>query len=352
MTEPVPNARWPRRLAALAAGGALAVLVGAGLLATRHWTAGSAATVAGLYAALLAETLRQGRAATARGAAARAAGRAALALGVTYGLICAGLWLLQDRLVYFPERTLAQTPAAAGLAYEDVWLTAEDGVRLHAWYVPARRQRGTVLFCHGNAGNLGNRVATMAIHWRLGLASLHVDYRGYGQSGGTPSEAGLVRDAEAAWRYLVEERGVAPEALVVHGRSLGGAVAAALAQRHPPRALILESTFTSLRDEAAAVMPLVPARHLVRDEYDTLGRIGGITCPKLHIHSRQDKLVPWRLGRRLYEAAPPPKVWMTIRGSHADGYVETGTAYLKGLDAFLQIVLAGDAPGDERDGER
>jgi len=161
-----------------------------------------------------------------------------IAVGVYVG-ICLVMFVFQSHLLYHPLREIERTPERVGLAYEEVTLRTPDGLRLAAWYVPADEARGTVLFCHGNAGNMSHRVSTVEILNRLRMNVFLFDYRGYGASEGSPSEAGMYRDAETAWRHVVEERGVAPGDLIIQGRSLGGAVAAELAERHPPRALIL-----------------------------------------------------------------------------------------------------------------
>jgi len=257
-----------------------------------------------------------------------------IAVGVYVG-ICLVLFAFQSHLLYHPLREIERTPERVGLSYEEVTLRTPDGVRLAAWYVPAGEARGTVLFCHGNAGNISHRVSTVEILNRLRMNVFLFDYRGYGASEGGPSEAGMYRDAETAWRHVVEERGVAPGDLILHGRSLGGAVAAELAERHPPRALILESTFTSVPDVAADLYPWLPMRLLARFQYNTLARIGRIACPKLIVHSRGDDLIPFEHGGRLFEAAAEPKTWLEITGRHGDGFFTSGRRYEKGLDDFL-----------------
>ncbi len=270
-----------------------------------------------------------------------------IAVGVYVG-ICLVILVFQSHLLYHPLREIERTPEGVGLSYEEVTLRTTDGVRLAAWYVPADAARGTVLFCHGNAGNMSHRVGTIAILNRLRMNVLLFDYRGYGASEGSPSEAGTYRDAETAWRHLVQQRGVAPGDLILHGRSLGGAVAAQVAQKHPPRALILESTFTSVPDVARGMFPWLPVRLLARIQYDTLERIARIRCPKLIIHSRDDDLIPFEHGRRLFEAAAEPKTWLEITGRHNDGFFTSGKRYEKGLDDFLSRH-AGARPAESAD---
>jgi len=271
-----------------------------------------------------------------------------IAVGVYVG-ICLLMYVFQSHLLYYPLREIEDTPQRVGLAYEEVTLRTEDGLRLGAWYVPATDARGTALFCHGNAGNISHRIETLQILHRLRLNVLIFDYRGYGTSQGSPTEAGTYRDAEAAWRHLVEARGVAPGDVILHGRSLGGAVAAHLAETHPPRALILESAFTSVPDVARGMYPWLPVRLLARFQYNTLERIGRIACPKLIIHSRGDDLIPFACGQRLFEAAAEPKTFLEITGSHADGFLASGKRYENGLDRFVSLH-AGAQPAKSADG--
>lgn len=252
-----------------------------------------------------------------------------------YGALLLLLFAAQGRLLYFPTRAIAATPADAGLPFEEVWLRAEDGVRLQAWFVPAPQDRGTILFFHGNAGNLSHRLESLELFHRLGWSTLILSYRGYGRSEGRPSERGTYRDAEAAWRHLVEERGTPPRRIVLFGRSLGGGVAAWLAERRTPAGLVLESTFTSVADLASEIYPFVPARLLVRFRYPTLARLPGIRCPVLVVHSPDDEIIPYRHGRRLWEAAREPKRFVQLRGGHNEGFRTTGPTYHRGLAAFL-----------------
>lgn len=185
-------------------------------------------------------------------------------------LVATLMYFFQPGFVYLPRRTLDASPADIGLRYQSIHFMARDGVRLHGWYVPARAKRGVLLFFHGNAGNISHRLDSLRIFNRLGLSTFIIDYRGYGLSEGTPSEAGTYQDAEAAWRLLTEQRRHDASEIVVFGRSLGAAVAVWLAARHRPAGLIAESTFTSIRDLARVHYPFLPTGLLVRIEYPTL----------------------------------------------------------------------------------
>jgi len=253
-----------------------------------------------------------------------------------FGLILGGLFLFQSRLVYFPMSKMDGSPEDMGLSYEDVRLTASDGVELHGWFVPAEGARGVVLFCHGNAGNISHRLETMALIHGLGLSVFIFDYRGYGQSEGKPSEEGTYKDAWAAWQYLTRDRDMAPKDIVVWGRSLGGPIAAWLAREATPGALILESTFTSIPDIGAKLYPFLPVRLIARIGYNTGEYVSNVKCPVLVVHSPQDRLVYFEFGCRLFEAAPEPKEFLKITGDHNNGFLVSGAIYRDGVDAFLK----------------
>ena len=259
------------------------------------------------------------------------------------GLLSAGCRGFVESQVFFPERRLETTPAAAGLGYEDLWLDASDGTRLHAWLVPADQARFLVLFCHGNGGNISHRVDNLRRLHDLGVACLIFDYRGYGQSQGRPSEDGFFLDAEAA---LARARDLAPrhgQRLVIFGRSLGGIAAthiAAVAAQNPgapqPAGLILESTFTHLGDMARNHFPLPLLGPALAGRFSAQKRIPQVQCPILFFHGDRDEIVPFGLGRKLFDAAPPAKQWITLAGAgHNDTYLVAGAAYWQAWREFL-----------------
>ena len=275
-------------------------------------------------------------------------------IGVIYVVLGALLYFLQGSLVFLanmPGRALDATPGDIGLAYEDVHIATSDGERLHGWYVPAAAARGVLLFFHGNAGNISHRLESIAIFNRLGLDVLIVDYRGYGQSTGKPGEKGTYRDAQAAWAYLLEERGLAPGRTVVFGRSLGGAVGAWLASQLPgdeaPAAVIVESSFSSGADMARRLYPIYPARLLTRLEYPVVEYVARLRSPVLVVHSRDDEIIPFSMGRAIYEAAPAPKSFLELRGDHNAGFWISREAYTAGLDGFLDSVLGPAKAGED-----
>jgi fermentation-respiration switch protein FrsA (DUF1100 family) len=279
---------------------------------------------------------------------------ARVVLIVVAGLI-GFMMAFEDRLIYFPSKypegfwEVDNIPARAGefvAKIEDCYFEASDGVRLHGWYcTPHRKANGsvvpvsaemTLLWFHGNAGNISYRYEMIQAMMQLAVRVFIIDYRGYGKSDGKPTEQGLYLDARAAWDYLVDERNLAPNEIIIFGKSLGGAPAVDLATQVDPAGLIVQSSFTSAADMAAAILPFLPAAFL-HTKMDSRGKIARVRCPKLFIHSRADEVVPYELGRRLYEAAPEPKQFYEVNGaSHNSIYVVGGRAYLDALGSFIE----------------
>lgn len=249
------------------------------------------------------------------------------------------MYLMQPGMIFFPSSPLVETPREWGLNYSDVSLTTEDGVRLHGWYVPREGARRVLLFLHGNAGNISHRRDSVGIFHRLGLNVLIIDYRGYGQSDGKPSEEGLYRDALATWRYLTDVRGFSPSDILIFGRSLGGAVAAQLAGQVQAGAVILESSFGSARDVAHALFPVLSRLILLRYEFPAARHIARTRSPVLVLHSPQDEVIPYASGRRLFEAAPEPKVFVELHGDHNSGFLMSQPGYEQSLRQFLETHL-------------
>jgi fermentation-respiration switch protein FrsA (DUF1100 family) len=261
-----------------------------------------------------------------------------IALLLGYAAVSFFVWLMQDRFLYFPTRDHAGTPDTVGLPYEEIWLIAEDGVRLHAWFIPAPHARATMLFLHGNGGNISHRLARIGLLHRLGVDVFVVDYRGYGKSEGRAGEEGTYRDARAARQYLVEERSIPAASIVLYGESLGAAVAVRLAVEYPPKALIVDSGFTSVADLGAEIYPWLPIRWMARNRYPSRDTIARVTAPILVIHSREDEIIPFHHGQRLFTAAREPKRLLEIHGGHNDGFLVSGAQYIKGIDVFLRSL--------------
>ncbi|MBU4044929.1 MAG: alpha/beta hydrolase [Gammaproteobacteria bacterium] len=247
------------------------------------------------------------------------------------------LFLFQSRLVFYPQmdRTLSTTPAQIGLPFEEVNLKAVDGVELHGWYVPAVKPRGTILFTHGNAGNISHRLDYVAMFHRLGYNTLIFDYRGYGNSSGSPSEQGTYLDAESAWAYVTQIKHEPACRIALLGESLGGAVAAQLASRHRPAALVLASSFTSVPDLGQQLYPWLPVRWLAHIRYDTRAYLQQAQVPLLVAHSPQDEIIPYAHGQALYAAAREPKTFLELAGGHNDGFIFMREDWVGALRDFL-----------------
>jgi fermentation-respiration switch protein FrsA (DUF1100 family) len=248
--------------------------------------------------------------------------------------------LLDKYLIYFPERGLAGTPADVGLEFEDVFFSASDGIRLHGWFVPARSDV-TLIYFHGNAGNIGHRVdIVLMLHQRLDVNVFIFDYRGYGRSEGSPSERGFYLDAEAALGYLGSRQDIVQSKLVFYGHSIGAAVAVEMATRRQAQAVILESPFTSVKAMARRVYPLlsriVPPGLVVNSKYDSLSKIKRVHSPVLVLHGDRDEIAPFEMGRELFEAANEPKRFYAIKGaSHNDTHLAGGAAYYEAIKGFI-----------------
>ena len=261
---------------------------------------------------------------------------------IGYAVLAAALFFYQPNLIYFPDmptREVEATPGDIGLDFEPLTLNTGDDEQLDAWFIPADPKRGVVLFCHGNAGNISHRLDSIRLFHELGLSVLIFDYRGYGQSTGKPTEKGTYRDADAAWHYLVTLRGISPEHIILFGRSLGAPIAADLATRQSAAAVILESGFTSVPDIAAKFYPWLPVRWLSRYQYNTRKKLANIHSPVMIVHSRDDEIIEYANGERLFEAANEPKQFLELSGGHNDGFMVSGKDYIRGLNNFLDNVL-------------
>ena len=248
------------------------------------------------------------------------------------------LLFLQQRLLYRPVREVALTPADLGLKFEEVTFRSGDGIALSGWYVPAKDARFTLLYCHGNGGNIMHRLDSLDQFCKLGLSCFIFDYRGYGNSAGRPTEAGTYLDAQAAYEWLTRIKGVPAGQIILFGRSLGGSIAAHLAGRVQARALVVESAFTSYPDMGARFYPYMPVRLFARFRYDTRACIRQVRCPVMVVHSREDEIVPFEFGVRLFDAANEPKLFVEIAGGHNDGFVTSGDAYKDAWIKWLEFV--------------
>lgn len=261
-----------------------------------------------------------------------------------YGVLLGYVYFFQARLIYFPNIGIGfgmPVPSDIGLDYEDVVFETTDGLQLHGWYISADQARGVVLFFHGNAGNISHRLDSIEFFHRLGFSVFIIDYRGYGRSEGKTDEQGTYRDAEAAWRYLVEDRGIDPGKIVIFGRSLGASIAAWLASRTSPAALILESAFTSAPNLGRHHYWFLPVRALARIHYDTQSYVERISVPTLIVHSADDEIVPFAHGRKLFSVASEPKAFVELQGGHNDGFLVSRARYTEALGEFLDVHVRG-----------
>lgn len=241
---------------------------------------------------------------------------------------------LEDQFIYYPEQPYFAHPKDYGWPYQDIWITTEDDVRIHGWWIGAPEHETQVLFLHGNAGNISHRLDRLASLGKIPARFLLLDYRGYGQSEGKPSEKGLYKDAHAAYQYLLDQ-GTSPDKLVVFGESLGGAVAIDLASTKKVGRLIAESTFTSLRDMANIVMPWVPSA-FVSNGFQSIEKLSKVHVPLLIIHGTNDSIVPFEMGKKLYENAKTPKKFFEVPGAdHNDVYVVGGDPYRQKITRFI-----------------
>lgn len=258
-------------------------------------------------------------------------------IAASYVLLVLVVYFMQGRMLYLPEvpgRALSMTPNDVGMDYRDVFIETTDGVTLHGWFIGAPSSR-VLLFFHGNAGNISHRLESIRQFRELGLSVLIIDYRGYGRSEGRTTEKGVYRDADAAWRYLVEDRGIAASDIVIFGRSLGASVASRLAAQQHPLALIVESSFTSVPDIARDLYPWLPVRWLTRLSHATRDYVRDVRCPVLVVHSRDDEIIPFHHGEAIFAAANEPRTLLATRGTHNDAFIRDERAYVAGLRTFL-----------------
>jgi len=242
----------------------------------------------------------------------------------------AGCDAVIDSFVFFPDRNVPAPPPGV----EERWIDTDDGVRLHAWWAPPPPGGATLVWSHGNGGNIALREPVLLDLAARGLGVLAYDYRGYGRSAGRPSEEGVYRDARAAYDSE-RARGVPAERIVAFGESLGGAVSVRLATERPCAGVVLVSTFTSMRDVAQAHYG--PLAFLAGDRFDALARIGRLAVPLLVAHGDRDEIVPFALGERLFAAAPEPKRFLRVPGAYHNDVFEH-PALLDAIAAFARDV--------------
>ena len=269
----------------------------------------------------------------------------ALATIVTvYAAVCAYIYMAQDRMFYFPTKDFTVNPANYDLKFQDVFINVDQDETIHGWYFPQAQDpesARTVLFCHGNGGNISHRLETVIFLLQRGVNVMMFDYRGYGRSSGRPTETNTYDDVRAVYDWLISEKNVKPNDIIVFGRSLGGAVAVDLASRVSCGGLIVESTFDSAIEMAKGYFPLFPAGLLIKYSYNSISKISKVDCLKLFTHSPVDDLVPFERGKRLFEAAPEPKTFFEISGGHNERTYLDDPGYIEVIDNLLKQESAG-----------
>ena len=252
------------------------------------------------------------------------------------------LLLFENKIIFHPSRYPEGfwDPASVGVPAQDIYFTAEDGVKLHGWFLPAKNAVATLLWFHGNAGNLSHRLDNIQRLTPLNLNIFIFDYRGYGRSEGEPDEQGIYMDSQAAYNKVLTMDWVSIESLFLFGRSLGGICAVETAVNNPARGLILESVFTSASDMSRKVFPLIPLGWALRSRLDAVGKVPHLQLPKLFLHGTQDEIVPYDLGRKLFDHAGEPKTFYDIEGAgHNDTYILGGRGYFNALNRFITETL-------------
>ena len=244
----------------------------------------------------------------------------------------------EKQSIYFPERKIVSSPAFLSLPFEDIYFKTSDAVELNGWFIPAKDASNTLLYAHGNAGNIGNRLDKIILFHKLGINVFIFDYRGYGKSKGRPDEKGLYTDGKAAYDYLILQKKISPDEIILYGESLGGAVAIDLATKVDAKALISEGTFTCVKDMAKTMYPFVPSALFV-SRFDSLAKIQGVAIPKLIIHSLDDEMIPFSLAEKLFQAASPPKQLLKIKGEHNSAFIDSQEIFLSGIAEFLNLKI-------------
>jgi len=242
---------------------------------------------------------------------------------------------IESKSIFFPEKKIDFTPAQIGLAFQDVYFITSDKLKINGWFFPHPRAKRTILFFHGNAGNISNRLDKIISMLRLKVNIFIIDYRGYGKSEGKPKEQGIYLDAYAAYDYLVNQQGIKPKDIIVYGESLGGAVAIDLASNKEVGAVILEGTFSSGRDVGVKLYPYLP-KFILPNVLNSLTKVVKVKVPKLFIHSKQDLVIPLELGKKLYDFSPGPKKFIAVAGTHNSLFIDAESVCLKAIAAFIE----------------
>ena len=249
----------------------------------------------------------------------------------------------ERRIIYHPHKYPEGNwnSSSSSVSREDVHFTASDGVRLHGWYIPSAGAKATLLWFHGNAGNITHRLGNIEMLKPLNLNIFIFDYRGYGKSEGEPDEKGIYSDSQAAYDWLVKVKNILPGEIILFGRSLGGICAVEVASGNSAAGLILESVFPSAGKMAEKIFPVLPLGGAIKSRFDAISKVPDLKLPKLFIHGTQDEIVPYKLGRELFSVAADPKEFYDIQGAgHNDTFLVGGAGYFNALGQFIKNVVS------------
>ncbi len=255
-------------------------------------------------------------------------------------LIVFFIWIylrnFEQNNIYFPTRLVELTPEERGLFFEEVFIATPDGKKINGWFIPSPDSEGTILFCHGNGGNIAHRIDFLELFNQAKFNVFIFDYRGYGKSNGRPSEKGLYIDAQSAYDYLKSRPDIDKEEIIIYGESLGGAVAVNLASRNRALALVTFGVFSSTVDIGKTLYPYLPVKLFISQKFDSLSKIKNIHVPKLIVHSLDDEIVPFTQGKALYLEAAPPKEFLELKGGHNEAILIEKEKFLKNFIDFIK----------------
>ncbi len=258
-----------------------------------------------------------------------------LTLIIGFTFLYALVRYLELTSIFYPSRIIEVTPDRMKISFEDVYITAQDGVRINGWLIIQPQAKSTLLHFHGNAGNISDRLMTIKFFHELGVNVLIIDYRGYGRSQGSPSEKGVYLDGRAAFDFLKSRKDIGHLPIVIYGGSLGGAVAIDVATQRDVAGLIIDSSFPSAPEMGRVLYPILPT-FLMSVKFDSKQKIKSLIIPKLFMHSREDPVVPFRLGRILFDAAPEPKEFVELTGGHSDAHIDCRDQFEGCVEGFLK----------------
>jgi len=247
----------------------------------------------------------------------------------------------QKSMVFIPSKKMGYTPKTIGIDFKELTIGTN---KLNCWWIPVKAEQvkgavKTVIFCHGNAGNISNRLDTVNFYHNVMNCNLMIfDYSGYGKSGGKVGEEACYKDSQEVYDYVVKSLKIDPKNVVIHGRSLGGAVAVDLAVNKKCAGLVMESTFTSVPDMADDMVPIFPIQWFVSIDFDSLDKVDKLKVPVLLIHSKADEVIPYKMGEALFKKAKKPKFWLEISGDHNGGWIESQKVYSKGMKDFFEAL--------------